>query len=99
MNSGGALPTGLSALTDYFVRDYTAGTFKLALTSGGTAVDITGVGTGTHYISADLTSFETLRSAMKLVVGHWYMQREAVVAGTQSVLPMAVDALVSAQLA
>lgn len=29
-NAGGALPGGLLALTDYVVRDYTAGTFKLA---------------------------------------------------------------------
>lgn len=49
-NIGGALPTGLSAGTTYFVRDAAADTFKVALTAGGGAVDITGVGTGTNYL-------------------------------------------------
>jgi len=47
-NSGGALPTGLSANTPYYLRDTTTNTFKLALTAGGAAVDITGTGSGTN---------------------------------------------------
>lgn len=51
-NSGGALPSGLLAVTDYFVIKLTADTFKLAeslvLANAGTAVDITDAGTGTH---------------------------------------------------
>ena len=93
MNSGGALPSGLSSLTDYFVLALD----KLSLTSGGGVVDITGTGTGTHYVGVDLQSFETLRSAMKLLVGHWYFHREAAVVGTiTQQLPMAVDALIAA---
>lgn len=42
--AGESLPTGLDATTIYFVRDVTTDTFKLALTSGGTAIDITAVG-------------------------------------------------------
>ncbi len=42
--NGEALPTGLSATVIYFVRDATTDTFKVALTSGGTAVDITAIG-------------------------------------------------------
>ncbi len=42
--AGEALPTGLDATTVYFVRDATTDTFKLSLTSGGAAVDITAVG-------------------------------------------------------
>ena len=53
-NSGGALPAGLAAATDYYVIRLTADTFKLAasdaLATAGTAVDITGTGTGTHSI-------------------------------------------------
>jgi hypothetical protein len=49
-NIGGALPTGLSAGTTYFVRDAAANTFKVALTASGAAVDITAVGTGTNYL-------------------------------------------------
>lgn len=47
-NSGGALPTGLSAATRYFVRDATPNGFRLATVPGGVAVDITGAGSGTN---------------------------------------------------
>lgn len=46
---GTALPTGIAAGTDYFVRDATANTFKLALTSGGAAIDLTANGMGIVY--------------------------------------------------
>lgn len=59
-NSGGALPAPLAADTDYWLRDVTANTFKLAATKGGNAVDLTGDGSGTQtlhpvpgYISLD----------------------------------------------
>ena len=42
------LPTGLSASTNYYVRDKTTNTFKLATTSGGTAIAYTNAGSGTH---------------------------------------------------
>ena len=47
-NSGGALPTGLAVGEEYYVRDKTDNTFKLALSSGGTAIAYTNAGTGTH---------------------------------------------------
>jgi uncharacterized phiE125 gp8 family phage protein len=96
MNSGGALPTGLSVLTDYFVI---AGP-KLSLTSGGSAVDISTAGTGTQYLGFDLTGFETLRHAIKLLVGYWYQNRQAgaVIPGAGAlILPMGVDALIASQ--
>lgn len=42
------LPAGLTASTNYYVRDAAADTFKLTLVPGGTAVDITDAGSGTH---------------------------------------------------
>ena len=42
-----SLPTGLLDNTDYYVRDKTDDTFKLALSSGGTAVAISDTGSGT----------------------------------------------------
>lgn len=45
------LPAGLSASTDYYVIERTENTFELSLTPGGTAVDITDTGTGTHTFS------------------------------------------------
>ena len=44
----GVLPTGLSDTTDYYVRDKTDDTFRLALASGGTAIAFTNTGSGTH---------------------------------------------------
>jgi len=48
LSTSGALPGGLDAATDLYVRDKTADTFKLATISNGTAVALTTVGSGTH---------------------------------------------------
>ena len=47
-NSGGALPGNLSASTDYYVRDRTANNFRLATSSGGTAITYSSAGSGTN---------------------------------------------------
>lgn len=44
-----SLPTGLTEGTIYFVVNSAANTFKVSLTSGGAAVDITAVGGGEGY--------------------------------------------------
>lgn len=49
-NSGGSLPTNLSALTTYYVINSTANTFKLSLTQNGLPVDFTTDGTGTNRV-------------------------------------------------
>jgi hypothetical protein len=49
--SGGALPSPLVADTDYYVRDVATDTLKIALTSGGAAIDITTAGSGTLTIT------------------------------------------------
>lgn len=46
--SSTTLPAGLSANTEYYVVEKTTDTFKLSATPGGTAIDITDTGTGTH---------------------------------------------------
>src|SRR3990167_1544173 len=48
VSSATTLPAGLSASTDYYVRDVTTNTFKVSTTMGGSVVDITDTGTGTH---------------------------------------------------
>jgi hypothetical protein len=80
-NTGGALPAGLSTATDYYVRDVSGSTFKLSLTDGGVAVDVTGTGTGTHFIGEVPAK---VKLAMRLLVSHWMEQREAVVMGVVS---------------
>lgn len=49
--SDGALPGGLAQDTDYYVQSVVgANLYKLAATSGGTAIDITSVGTGENFV-------------------------------------------------
>jgi hypothetical protein len=50
MSTAGVLPAGLAIETRYFVIDKTTDTFKVSLTSGGSAVDITDIGTGVHSV-------------------------------------------------
>ena len=54
-NSGGALPSGLLAATDYYVIYVSADTFKLATSlvnaNAGTAINITTNGTGTQTVT------------------------------------------------
>lgn len=54
------LPTGLALATDYFVIRMSATTIKLAATLAnavaGTAIDITGQGSGTHTLTHTLTA-------------------------------------------
>jgi len=49
----GALPTGLSADTYYFVIYGTADTFTVSATKGGTAINTSGSQSGTHYYFSD----------------------------------------------
>lgn len=49
LNTTSILPSGLSDGIIYYVINATANTFKVSLTQGGVAVDITSVGTGDHY--------------------------------------------------
>lgn len=50
VSSTGTLPAGLSAHTDYFLiaSGFTVDAFKVSLTLGGSVVDITTTGSGTH---------------------------------------------------
>lgn len=47
-STSGTLPAGITANTPYYVRDVTGNTFKVSLTLGGAAVDVTSTGSGTH---------------------------------------------------
>ena len=56
--SGANLPAPLTATTVYYVRDVTSNSFKLSLSAGGTAIDLTTAGTGVMTCS-DLPLDET----------------------------------------
>lgn len=78
-NVGGALPAGLSALTDYWVIKLDANTFKLAaslsLAMAGTPIDITTNGTGTQTLG---DTADTMRL-------HWHSEGLLGVAGDGAV--------------
>lgn len=46
----GALPTGLTADTVYYVRNPTANTFEVSATAGGGSINTSGSQSGTHYV-------------------------------------------------
>ena len=53
LTTTGTLPTGLSTSTRYYVIEATTNTFELSVDPGGTAVDITGTGSGVHTWSTE----------------------------------------------
>lgn len=90
-NSGGALPAGLATNTTYYVRDVSGNTFKLAATAGGTAIDVTDAGTGSHFVGAVP---EKTRLAIKIMAAHFYENREPVVVGNLvNSVPLSVESL------
>lgn len=90
-NSGGTLPAPLTVATDYHVRDQSGQTFKVATAAGGAELDLTTAGTGTHCVGEVP---EALRSAIKLLFGLWFENREAAAEVRITEIPMAVDALI-----
>ncbi len=55
------LPAGLAVDTDYFVINKATNTFKLSASSGGSEINITDSGTGTHTLGTVLTDLITDR--------------------------------------
>lgn len=51
LTSSNTLPAGLSVNTEYYIINATTNTFKVSLTQGGAAVDITDTGSGSHYFA------------------------------------------------
>ena len=92
-NTGGALPAPLDANGNYYVISSTADTFQLAQTAGGSAIDLTDTGTGTHFLGAVPTP---IRQAMLVLIGHLYENRELTITGTMiSYVPVSYEALLS----
>jgi hypothetical protein len=80
--SDGTYPTAtggdIAPHTHYYVRDVTTDTFKLARTSGGAAIDLTGAGTGarTVYITAWTNTTNALVFPdSSLIGGAWHCGR------------------------
>lgn len=94
-NTGGALPAGLAVRTDYYAIGVSGNTLQLSATSGGAAIDITGAGTGTHFIGgADDSAWVAMRQATLLLIEHWYRNRGESSDFQTHQIPMGVAALV-----
>lgn len=90
-NTGGALPTGLSAPGNYYAVGVSGDAFQVSATEGGAAVDFTGAGTGTHFLGAIP---KPITQALILLVGHWLENTEAVSIGNAATpLPFGVESL------
>lgn len=55
---GGALPVGLDDRTVYWLINRTTNTFKVSLTRGGAAVDVTTLGVGTWFVTSSTWWFQ-----------------------------------------
>ena len=80
-NSGGTLPAGLSAMTDYYVIGATGMTCQLSSTLGGAAVDIADAGTGSNFVG-ELPA--AARQAIFIRVADYYEQRQDKINGPSS---------------
>ena len=95
-NTGGVLPAGLYAQINYYAVNVSGSTLQLALTAGGAAIDITGAGSGTHFVGgADDSAWTAMRQAMLLLIGHWYNSREQSSDRQTHEIPMGVNALLA----
>jgi hypothetical protein len=67
LSTTGALPTGLTAGTVYFVRNPTANTFELSATTGGASINTTGTQSGIHSVGR---AFGTTSSTVSFKTGN-----------------------------
>lgn len=90
-NSGGALPSGLVTLADYYVVNSTGQTIQLSTASGGAAVDITDTGSGNSYVGE--LPYQ-IRVAISAMTAHLFENREPVNIGNiVNKIPMHVESL------
>jgi hypothetical protein len=66
LQTTGALPTGLSVNTVYFVKYINANTFSLALTLGGANINTTGSQSGTHTVNSESFLMSTAATSQTL---------------------------------
>ncbi len=72
LSTTGALPTGLTAGTTYYVRNTATNTFELSATSGGASITTSGSQSGTHTalaIPAEISAGQTVTGATSGATG------------------------------
>jgi fluoride ion exporter CrcB/FEX len=97
-NTGGGLPAGLAAATNYWVIRLTADTFKLATSFAnaiaGTPINITTDGTGTQTLSDTVATKRVTLYQLSGVIGHDHAQARLLELGSIGLLPFARAGLV-----
>lgn len=88
--AGGAIPVGLTDGGQYFAKAVTADTLQLAAAAGGAAIDITGAGTPPNFLGQLPRS---IRSAMLLMLTHWFEHRSDVAERQLYEVPKAAEDL------
>lgn len=71
VSSTGTLPGGLAADTYYYVVTSTTNTFQLATTRGGSAIDLTSAGSGTHSFTSLFSEGKFLQSSSSGTRSQW----------------------------
>lgn len=93
LTSTGTLPAGLSTATIYWIVQEATNVFKLSATRGGTEIDITGTGSGTHtwtqWMEADATT-DTLYTE-----AHGLLLNDLVSFSSTGSLPTGLTALIN----
>jgi hypothetical protein len=72
-NSGGALPTGLATMTDYYVVSASGQTCSLSLTAGGAAVTLSTAGSGLNFLG-EISPIAIMAIALRVAMS--YVDRE-----------------------
>lgn len=85
LETTGALPTGLTQHTVYYVVNKTADTFQLSATSGGAAINTSGSQSGTHAIVNVVSFVSAPSSGSVIVVAYSNMTLSRVSAGTYQI--------------
>lgn len=91
LSTSGALPTGLTVGTVYYIisAGFTANAFEVSATLGGSAINTSGAGSGTHSITSNYTTVASDRQ--------WqFVQFNNLVFVTQAAIPLQVFDLTSA---
>lgn len=88
-SSTGALPTGLSVNTVYYVKNKTVNTFELSLTPGGASINTTGTQSGTHsgslgVVAGDLIALSDIAAGRGFTIGDMTKEYRVATATTAS---------------
>ena len=77
LTTTGALPTGLSVGTTYFIVNYSSGTFNLSATRNGTPITTTGSQSGSHFISPRGINLATMGDAETPIIQNYLLVSDA----------------------